>query len=143
MWIHKKKIVDVYVTSAFSKNGEGGNRAGVVLSRSDFAHHQKMEIAKRLGYSETAFVSDSDKADFKLQYFTPTEEVPMCGHATIATFSILKLLNMLDKADCTIETGAGIINIHIKEDGLVLMEQNCPTYLKMLIQNIYGQSMAM
>ena len=76
MWIHKKIIVDVYMTSAFSKNGGGGNRAGVVLGRPDFAHHQKMEIAKRLGYSETAFVSDSDKADFKLQYFTPTEEVP-------------------------------------------------------------------
>ena len=137
MWIHKKIIVDVYMTSAFSKNGGGGNRAGVVLSRPDFAHHQKMEIAKRLGYSETAFVSDSDKADFKLQYFTPTEEVPLCGHATIATFSTLNLLNMLDKVDCTIETGAGIFNIHIKEDGLVLMEKNCPTYLKVLNSDVF------
>lgn len=137
MWIHKKKIVDVYVTSAFSKNGEGGNKAGVVLGRLGLELSQKMEIAKRLGYSETAFVSDSDKADFKLQYFTPTEEVPLCGHATIATFSTLKLLNILDKANCTIETEAGILNIHVKDDGLVLMEQNRPTYLKVLDSDIF------
>ena len=130
-------MVDAYVASAFSKGNKGGNRAGVVLGRVDLESSQKMEIAKRLGYSETAFVSDSDKADFKLQYFTPTEEVPLCGHATIATFSTLKLLNMLDKADCTIETGAGIFNIHIKEDGLVLMEQNCPTYLKVLNSDVF------
>ena len=137
MWIQKKKIVDVYVTSAFSRNGEGGNRAGVILSRSDFAHYQKMKIAKKLGYSETAFVSDSDRADYKLQYFTPTEEVPLCGHATIAAFSTLKLLDMLDKSDCTIETGAGILNIHVKDDGLVLMEQNRPTYHGVLNSDIF------
>ena len=137
MCIHKKKIVDVYVTSAFSKNGEGGNKAGVVLGRLGLEPSQKIEIAKRLGYSETAFVSDSDKADFKLQYFTPTEEIPLCGHATIATFSILKLLNILDKTNCTIETEAGILNIHVKDDGLVLMEQNRPTYLEVLNSDIF------
>ena len=88
MWLHKKKIVDVYVTSAFSKNGEGGNKAGVVLGRLGLEPSQKMEIAKRFGYSETVFVSDSDKADLKLQYFTPTKEVTLCGHATILKESI-------------------------------------------------------
>ena len=131
-------MVKVYVTSAFCKDNEGGNKAGVVLGRMDLAHRKKMEIAKRLGYSETVFVSDSGKADFKLQYFTSTEEVPLCGHATIAAFSTLKWLNMLDKPDCTIETKAGILNIHIKEDGLVLMEQNRPTYHKVLNSDIFA-----
>ena len=131
-------MVDVYVASAFSKDNKGGNRAGVVLGRSDLTVAQKMEIAKKLGYSETAFVSSSINADFKLQYFTPTEEVQLCGHATIATFSTLKLLNMLDKPDCTIETEAGILNIHIKKDGLVLMEQNRPTYLKVLNSDTFS-----
>lgn len=130
-------MVDVYVTSAFSKNNKGGNKAGVVLDRSDLTFGQKMEIAKKLGYSETAFVSDSCMADFELQYFTPTEEVPLCGHATIATFSTLRLLNMLDKQSYTIETKAGILNIEIKEDGLIFMEQNCPTYLNVLNPGIF------
>lgn len=125
-------MVDVYVAVAFSKDAKGGNKAGVVLGRSELTSVQKAAIAKEMGYSETAFVLDSDKADFKLQYFTPTEEVPLCGHATIAAFSTLKLLNMLDKPDCTIETEAGILNIHIKDDGLILMEQNRPAYLEVL-----------
>ena len=130
-------MVDVYVTAAFSKDDKGGNKAGVVLGRSELTSVQKAAIAKEMGYSETAFVLDSDKADFKLQYFTPTEEVPLCGHATIAAFSTLKLLSMLDKPDCTIETEAGILNIHIKDDGLILMEQNCPEYLKVLDSDIF------
>ena len=130
-------MVDVYVTAAFSKDNKGGNKAGVVLVRSELTSVQKAAIAKEMGYSETAFVLDSDKADFKLQYFTPTEEVPLCGHATIAAFSTLKLLNMLDKPDCTIETEAGILNIHIKDDGLILMEQNRPAYLEVLDSDIF------
>lgn len=130
-------MVDVYVAAAFSKDDKGGNKAGVVLGRLELTSVQKAAIAKEMGYSETAFVLDSDKADFKLQYFTPTEEVPLCGHATIAAFSILKLLNMLDKPDCTIETEAGILNIHIKDDGLILMEQNHPAYLEVLDSDIF------
>lgn len=130
-------MVDVYVMAAFSKDNKGGNKAGVVLVRSELTSVQKAAIAKEMGYSETAFVLDSDKADFKLQYFTPTEEVPLCGHATIAAFSTLKLLNMLDKPDCTIETEAGILNIHIKDDGLILMEQNRPAYLEVLDSDIF------
>ena len=130
-------MVDVYVAAAFSKDDKGGNKAGVVLGRSELTSVQKAAIAKEMGYSETAFVLDSDKADFKLQYFTPTEEVPLCGHATIAAFSTLKLLNMLDKPDCAIETEAGILNIHIRDDGLILMEQNCPAYLEVLDSDIF------
>ena len=130
-------MVDIYVTAAFSKDNKGGNKAGVVLGRSELTSVQKAAIAKEMGYSETAFVLDSDKADYKLQYFTPTEEVPLCGHATIAAFSTLKLLNMLDKPDCTIETEAGILNIHIKDDGLILMEQNRPAYLEVLDSDIF------
>lgn len=130
-------MVDAYVAAAFSKDDKGGNKAGVVLGRSELTSVQKAAIAKEMGYSETAFVLGSGKADFKLQYFTPTEEVPLCGHATIAAFSTLKLLNMLDKTDCTIETEIGILNIHIKDDGLILMEQNCPAYLEVLDSDIF------
>ena len=130
-------MVDIYVAAAFSKDNKGGNRAGVVLGRSELTSVQKAAIAKEMGYSETVFVLDSDKADFRLQYFTPTEEVPLCGHATIAAFSTLKLLSMLDKPEYTIETEAGILNIYIKEDSLILMEQNCPAYLKILDSDIF------
>jgi len=131
-------MVDIYVASAFSKNHQGGNKAGVVLNRPDLSSHQKMNIARKLGYSETAFLLDSPVADFQLQYFTPTEEVPICGHATIATFSILQFLNMLNKQTYTIETKAGILNIERKENGLIFMEQNCPAYGDVLNPDIFS-----
>ena len=92
----------------------------MVLGSSELTPVQKAAIAKEVGYSETVFVLDSNKADFKLQYFTPTEEVPLCAYTTIAAFSTLKLL--LDKPNCIIKREAGILNIHIKEDSLILME---------------------
>lgn len=77
--------VNVYVASAFSKDDMGGNRAGVVLGETKLNKAEKTAIAYQLGYSETAFVLKSGKADFKLEYFTPTGEVPLCGHATVGT----------------------------------------------------------
>ncbi|EAC8892172.1 PhzF family phenazine biosynthesis protein, partial [Listeria monocytogenes] len=81
--------LSVYVASAFSKNNKGGNKAGVVLNEPTLATAQKMAIAKQLGYAETAFLTESNCADYKLEYFTPKEEVDLCGHATIGTFAIL------------------------------------------------------
>lgn len=132
-------MVDVYVTSAFSKDKQGGNKAGVVLNRPDLTVRQKMDIAKELGYSETAFVLDSEVADFKLQYFTPTDEVPLCSHATIATFATLNLLGKLNKSHYTIETKAGILNIEVQEDGLIFMQQNCPEYYNILEPDLFSK----
>lgn len=132
-------MVEVYVTSAFSKDNQGGNKAGVVLNRPDLTVQQKMDIAKELGYSETAFVLESDVADFKLQYYTPTDEVPLCGHATIATFATLHMLNKLDKKHYTIETKAGILNIEVEDDGLIFMQQNCPEYYDILDTDLFSK----
>lgn len=125
-------MVHVYVMSAFSKDNKGGNKAGVVLNRLELTIGQKMEIAKEMGYSETAFVTDSDVADYKIEYFTPIDEVPLCGHATIATFALLYHLKMLKKEDYTIETKAGILRMKISKDGMIFMEQNKPEYLDYL-----------
>lgn len=70
------------------------------------------------------------KAEIRLESF--------CGHATIATFAALKLLGMLGKQQLTIETKAGPLNIHIKEDGLFFMEQNCPAYFDALNPDIFA-----
>lgn len=125
-------MIHVYVMSAFSKENKGGNKAGVVLDRKNLTVQQKMGIAKKLGYSETAFVTSSEVADYKIEYYTPTDEVPLCGHATVATFSLLYHLNMLKKSDYTIETKAGILRMKIDGDGMIFMEQNRPEYLDLL-----------
>ena len=52
--------MDVYVASAFSKDNRGGNKAGVVLQRARLNEAEKTKTAFLLGYSETAFVDDSE-----------------------------------------------------------------------------------
>ncbi|HEX8864792.1 MAG TPA: PhzF family phenazine biosynthesis isomerase, partial [Lentzea sp.] len=72
--------------SAFTKDPEGGNPAGVVLDASGLSDDEMLVIAAKVGYSETAFVLPSGKGrEFDVRYFSPKAEVPFCGHATIAT----------------------------------------------------------
>ena len=123
--------MDIYVASAFAKDGRGGNKAGVMVENIPQTAAEKLKIAKIMGFSETAFVSKSEKADFCLEYFTPAEQVPLCGHATIATFTVLRQLGKLDKNDYTIETGAGILRIKLQGD-MIFMEQNVPEFSEKL-----------
>ena len=107
----KIKQVDAFTSLPF-----GGNPAGVVTNANNISDDIKQKIAKEMNLSETAFVSHSDKADFKVQFFTPRFEVDLCGHATIATFDTLYKENKLDLSKDKIyqETKAGILPIEIR-----------------------------
>ena len=123
--------VNIYVASGFSKNKMGGNKAGVVIDSPDLSTAEKKAIAKQLGYVETAFITESKEADFKFEYFTPKEEVDLCGHATIASFTVLKQLKKLSKSEFTIETKSGILNILLNEN-TIFMEQAKPKFYDLL-----------
>jgi len=118
--------IQAIVLASFTKQNSGGNRAGVVLG--DFTDARKLSAAKQLGFSETAFVTGSERADFGLTYFTTTEEVPLCGHATIAAFSYLLQSGRITPGRFTIETKAGLLHIFVSEDGKIMMEQTVPAY---------------
>ncbi|MFZ6009121.1 MAG: PhzF family phenazine biosynthesis isomerase, partial [Bacteroidota bacterium] len=81
------KEVTIKIINAFSIQGTGGNPAGVVLNADNLSPAEKQRVAAATGLSETAFVSRSNQADFKLDFFTPVRQIAHCGHATIATFS--------------------------------------------------------
>ena len=68
-------LVKVAILNAFVDSGKGGNPAGVVLNADALTDSQKLEIARKVGLSETAFVSSSDTADFKLDFFTPQKQI--------------------------------------------------------------------
>ncbi len=76
-------IMDFLKLSAFSKNGQGGNPAGVMLC-DQFPTDEKMQsIAYEVDFSETVFAMKQDQA-WRVRYFSPKMEVDFCGHATIA-----------------------------------------------------------
>jgi PhzF family phenazine biosynthesis protein len=119
--------VKVAIMNAFVDGKTGGNPAGVVLEADLLSAQQKLAIAKQVGLSETAFVSSSNVADFKLDFFTPEKQIAHCGHATIATFSYLSQLGLIASAETSKETIDGIRRIQIKGEK-AYMEQLAPKY---------------
>ncbi|MDQ0660990.1 PhzF family phenazine biosynthesis protein [Paenibacillus sp. W2I17] len=120
--------VEVSTLHAFSDKAHGGNPAGVVLQAAYLSETQMQEIARQVGFSETAFVMPSDQADFKVRYFTPSDEVDLCGHATIALFYLMKTQQLVNVGTYTLETLAGILKVDIEVNGEVYLSQTLPEY---------------
>ena len=125
--MNNSQKVEVQIINAFVDNGQGGNPAGVVLNADKFTNEQKLDIAQKVGLSETAFVSNSQTADFKLDFFTPIRQIAHCGHATIATFSYLFQLGKIKNLISSKETIDGNREISLQGD-LAFMEQKPPVY---------------
>lgn len=126
----KKQRIRVYTLNAFAKTKRGGNPAGVVLDADRLAETSMQKIAARVGLSETAFVQKSAEADFKIRFFTPAAEVDLCGHATIAVFSLLFGLRRIQAGKHREETKAGILEVEVQKDGTIFMEQTLPFFEK-------------
>ncbi|MFO7646959.1 PhzF family phenazine biosynthesis protein [Halomonas campaniensis] len=119
--------IDVQVVNAFIDGNMGGNPAGVVVDANALTAAQKLKVARQVGLSETAFVSASDTATIKLEFFTPTRQIAHCGHATVATFSLLRQLGIIGEGRHSKETVDGNRDILVA-DGMAFMEQRAPTY---------------
>ncbi len=80
-----------YWIDAFTDRPFQGNPAVVVPQADGLSDEQMQQIAREVNCSETAFVLASlqPEADFRLRWFTPTQEVDLCGHATVATLHAL------------------------------------------------------
>ncbi len=131
----------VYTCNSFALDKSGGNPAGVVLNAPQLRIQEYIEIAKTVGFSETAFVFQSKSADFKVRFFTPVEEVNLCGHATIGTFFTLYKTGTITAGNYTMETKAGILNIDISEEGTVFMEQPNPIYYQKIKKTMIADSL--
>ncbi|MED1205271.1 PhzF family phenazine biosynthesis protein [Heyndrickxia acidicola] len=108
------KSIKVHHYDAFSSEPNKGNPAGVVLNGDELTEEEMQETAFKVGFNETAFTVQSDRADVRIRYFTPGQEVDLCGHATIATIFALHEKGLIgDKTDFSIETNAGILPIKI------------------------------
>ena len=133
-------MVTIYVVDAFTTEPNTGNRAGVVLDADRLTTQEMQHIAAFAGYSETAFVlSPKDQShDVYVRYFTPTKEVPICGHATIATHFLRASIGHLSDYPLIAKTGAGNLPVSISgnpNDILVKMTQGRVEFLPPFDQN--------
>ncbi|WP_224269956.1 PhzF family phenazine biosynthesis protein [Haloprofundus salinisoli] len=115
------------LVDAFTTEPLAGNAAGVVPDADGLSVEQMQAVARELSVSETAFLRPSESADRRIRYFTPAQEVDLCGHATVAAHAHLSEEDVLDAGVHTLETNVGDLEIELTDDGVVWMTQSPPT----------------
>ncbi|NXX42515.1 PBLD protein, partial [Tricholaema leucomelas] len=88
--------IPVFTVDAFTNRPFAGNPAAVCLLENDLDEELHQKIATEMNLSETAFIRKLHPGDdftksscFGLRWFTPANEVPLCGHATLASAAVL------------------------------------------------------
>ncbi|WP_410983150.1 PhzF family phenazine biosynthesis protein [Bacillus cereus] len=129
------KGIKVFQYDAFSNKPDMGNPAGLVIDAEGLTDNEMQLIAEKVGFNETSFVLPSVVADIRIRYFTPGQEMNLCGHATVGTIFALHEKGLLKgKENLTIETKAGILPVHIdmdeKGEVFIRMRQTAPQFQK-------------
>lgn len=107
----------LYQIDSFTDKKFFGNPAGVVYDAKGLTDEEMQKIAREMNNSETAFIflERNNEYDVQVRFFTPSNEVPICGHATIAAHYVIALENgFTEKKIIKQKTGAGILDVEIK-----------------------------
>ena len=123
----------VWHYDAFTTQAGKGNPAGIVPAADGLSQEEMQQIAKAVGYNETVFICQSQMAEYRFRYFTPGQEIELCGHGTVAAVSHLcRTTDLAGKSELTIETKAGLLPVDIQEEKgqfLITMAQARPAFL--------------
>jgi trans-2,3-dihydro-3-hydroxyanthranilate isomerase len=118
MKTYKIKTVDAFTRKPFA-----GNAAGVVLDAGGLTDSQMQLIAREINHPETAFILPATERDanLRIRWFSPTNEVPLCGHATIASFHALaeeglEGMNTNGQHHFRLQTKSGILAVRIEKN---------------------------
>lgn len=116
--------------SAFTDTPGHGNRAGVVLDAGGLSEAEMQALAAFLDAPETVFVTRMGDGAVRVRYFTPTQEIDFCGHATVAlglrlaqnghwTEGPLVLETLVGRIPLTLEAEAGTpTRVWMKQRGM-------------------------
>lgn len=86
--------IETYIVDSFTDKPFKGNPAGVCVLNQKLTDEQMQSIAVELGLSETAFITQIENANkYSIRYFSPIMEIPLCGHATLASSKVLFEIN--------------------------------------------------
>jgi PhzF family phenazine biosynthesis protein len=78
------------IVDSFTHEHFKGNPAGVCFPDQELSDRKMQLIAQELGLSETAFLRRNGKNNFySIRYFSPKMEIPLCGHATLASAKVI------------------------------------------------------
>ena len=110
-----------YFVDSFTNEPFKGNPAGVCFLDKELSKEKMQLIAKEIGFSETAFVKENtENGTYSIRFFSPKKEIPLCGHATLASSKII-----FDKTGVTnilFLTGENVALTIKKENENIVME---------------------
>jgi PhzF family phenazine biosynthesis protein len=114
-----------FQVDAFAEKPFTGNPAAVIPLDHWLPDEVMQSIAAENNLSETAFTvpSEREDADYDLRWFTPTVEVVLCGHATLASAHIL-----LRGASIRFATKSGILTVIRDTDDETLLKMDLPAF---------------
>ncbi len=117
--------LDIYHVDAFTDKPFSGNPAAVCIMTSPADEEWMQGVAAEMNLSETAFLYKED-GGFRLRWFTPTTEVKLCGHATLASAHVLWEMGYLSpneivvfhtlSGDLTARKDSGLLSIDLPAD---------------------------
>jgi len=113
--------VPFFQVDAFTMKPFRGNPAAVCFMSCELDDGVYQSIAKEMNLSETAFVEQAEKSGvYKLRWFTPKREVPLCGHATLATAHVLFERFGVNIEKLSFQTLSGVLYAEKVSDGVRL-----------------------
>src|SRR5690349_15150945 len=109
-----------YFVDAFTNQKFKGNPAAVCIAESELDITMMKSIATEIGFSETAFIKNISDDTYSIRFFTPKKEIPLCGHATLASSKIIFDTTNLKKI-CFVNCDNVELNIG-QTDGKIVMQ---------------------
>ena len=108
---------------AFTDRPFAGNPAAVCVLEQPRSEAWQQAVAREMNLSETAFLCRRDEGGFDLRWFTPTVEVDLCGHATLASAHVLWTEGHLAPAETArFHTRSGLLACTLGADGWITMD---------------------
>ncbi|AHJ95499.1 PhzF family phenazine biosynthesis protein [Hymenobacter swuensis] len=82
--------MQTYFVDSFTTTRFAGNPAAVCLPAHELSAATMQQVAREIGFSETAFLRPAATGSgYRIRFFTPKQEIPLCGHATLAAAKVL------------------------------------------------------
>jgi len=134
----------LFQVDSFTRELFRGNPAGVVTNADGLSEQQMRAIAREMNNSETAFIlsCDDPACDVRVRFFTPSAEVPICGHATVAAHYARAMELGLDSCRVVQRTLAGDLPVDIlRENGdyTIVMTQGAPVVSDPVDESLRGE----
>ncbi|XP_051772092.1 phenazine biosynthesis-like domain-containing protein [Ctenopharyngodon idella] len=118
--------IPIFIVDAFTNVPFKGNPAAVCLIENELQDNLYQSIAAEMNLSETAFITKRNSMDFSsgarfgLRWFSPKSEVPLCGHATLASAAVLFYLKKNVNPVVVFETMSGELHVRQHEESLIM-----------------------